>query len=112
MAINDDGCPKWAVELIQSIQLLEVKLGNVQAPGEWQTADMSALVDRLYRDEDSVDLDESAVESLFRRVARGLLEDDFEPEQIADFINARIKSGGRLPYCNASEVREAAGSPE
>jgi hypothetical protein len=97
-------CPGWAAKQIDQIATLEVRLGNIRPEGDFKEAMLADVVDRIGSDEAA--FDESAVEALFVQVSRGLAGEGFTPDEIAGVINARIPSG-KLPYCNASEVREA-----
>lgn len=104
-----DGCPTWANTDIARIREFEVQLGNINPPGDWQQADLTTIHQRIYggATAGSGDDIEQTVEALFRKVCKGLIDDGFEPERIAAFVNARVVSGGRLVYCNAQEVAEA-----
>lgn len=103
-----DACPSWADKLLRQIHELELKLGNIMDPKEsWAGGDLSELEERVFGGNDpdaELAAAEATVEALFRRVATGLTGEGFEAPVIADFINARVGSGGRLPYCNAQEV--------
>lgn len=105
-----DACPKWAALLIDEIRALEIRLGNIRTTdteaGAWQKAKLSEVLSRV--DDDAHSFDESVVEAHFRRISARLLGEGFTAAQIATFINSRIPTGGRLAYCNADEVSEAA----
>src|SRR5687768_8740951 len=105
-----DGCPAWADQILRQIHEIEVRLGNVQEPGEWQTMDMEKLINRLAHDDLDQGGDDETVERLFQRVATGLAHEGHTPAQIVQYVNARVGAGGRLPYCNEAEVREAIAS--
>jgi hypothetical protein len=102
-----DKCPRWADELIVRIKELELELGNITPEGgkDWQVSNVEDLYHRT--GSDTGQADEGTVETLFQQVARGLSKEGFGPEDIAAMINSRVPSGGRLPYCNAAEVRAA-----
>lgn len=104
-----DLCPKWAALLIEQLCALEVRLGNVRPAGDWKQANLEDVMKRMAEGADA--FDDSVVEALFRKIATGLVGDGFSEAEIAAFVNARIPSG-RLPYCNAAEVREAARTPD
>lgn len=102
-----DGCPLWAVELIRKIYLLEIESGTIKNPDtkEWTTTTQDQLLKLADGMESSMGVDlEQEVEALFERVARGLSSEDFTPDEIAAMINARIPTGCKLKYCNASEI--------
>ena len=104
-----DNCPSWAVQLIAQILEVEMRLGNVRPPAEtWKSDAMDELLRRTSAT-DATAADESAAEMLFARVCRGLADEGFGPEEAAAFINARIPTGSRLPYCSAAEVLAALG---
>lgn len=108
---HNDDCPSWADKMLRQIHDLEVKLGNIKDPEEsWTGGDLSDLEERVFGGGDpdaELASAEATVEALFRRVATGLTAEGFEAPVIADFVNARVGKGGRLPYCNAKEVQEA-----
>jgi len=105
-----DNCPSWAVQLIAQILEIEIRLGNVRPPAEtWKSAAMDELLRRAAASEAAA-ADESAAEALFARVCRGLADEGFGPEEAAAFINARIPTGSRMPYCSAAEVLAALGA--
>ncbi len=111
-----DACPKWAEELILKIRAMEVQLGNVR-PGmgkkggdDWKSQDLGKLMARLTaEDGDDLKAVEAAAEALFAKIAKGLSEEGFTPEEIAQFVNARVAPESRLPYCDTREVMEALG---
>lgn len=105
-----DGCPQWADKLIRQIRALEIQLGNIQPETEdpnWSASMIEKVYGRAFGDADDVRIDEEAIEILFNKVASSLVEAGHDPETIARFINGRITPEGRLPYCNAAEVRAA-----
>ena len=122
-------CPKWAADLLEKLQRIEVKLGNIQEVGDttsdgWRTR---ALNDLMAANEaaasgesgDSDDHHDNAplsgddgaadvAEAIFARVGAGLLEDGFDANQIAAIINSKVGSKAvRLKYCDANDVNEA-----
>lgn len=102
-----DNCPQWADELIRRIYLLEIESGTIKNPtsDQWSTATQDELLKLADRLENSAGEDlEEQVEALFHRVARGLAEADYSPEETAAMINRRIPTGCKLQYCSASEV--------
>jgi hypothetical protein len=109
-----DQCPKWAAALIAKIRDLEIRLGNIHPTGEeWQVQDLDGLYRRsagMTQDDDEGEgpaFDSQVTQTLFIRVAQGLSDEGFDPATIAQFINSRVPTGGRLLYCNAAEVVEA-----
>lgn len=117
MARPIDRCPKWAEDLILKIRALEIQLGNVRpgmgtkADEDWQAQHFSKLAAKLSDDsDDEARHAEAAVEALFKKIAKGLSEEPFTVDEIAQFINARVAPESRLPYCNAAEVSEALAS--
>lgn len=106
MPTSPDRCPKWADELITRLFKIEVGLGNLRPKGE-QKAFAEKPLKSLAELEDLAD-QQSAAEALFQKIAKGLTDEGFTPEQIAAFVNARVNDGfSKLPYCNAAEVTEA-----
>lgn len=109
-----DHCPDWAVELISKILVLEVEAGTIKSPGDQSTDSNWATteIDKLMKVASRLDLAQgntstevsSTVESLFVKVVQGLHREGHSAVVIADMINARIPTGCRLPYCDASEV--------
>jgi hypothetical protein len=109
-----DPCPKWASEMISRIMLLEIETGTIKNPAEdptrekWTTAQLDELSKMASRmDQQGYQDLAKEVEVLFARVVRGLIEEGHSPDDIAAFVNRRIPTGCRLPYCNADEVRDA-----
>jgi hypothetical protein len=108
----NDACPTWADRLMRQIHDLEVKLGNLRDPKDaWAGADLGELEQRAFGEGEGLDDElataENTVEALFGRIVRGLVAEGYDPATIANFINARVGRGGRLPYCDEREVREA-----
>jgi hypothetical protein len=101
-----DQCPRWAEELIARIRAIELQLGNIVPEGgkDWHVSNVEDLYRRTGTMDDGGEADEGAVEALFAKVARGLAGEGLKPSEIAALINARVPSGGRLPYCSAAEV--------
>jgi hypothetical protein len=102
-----DLCPAWANLLITELRAMEVLLGNIPATDEWQTADMEALHRRLSGDTEDEAATEDRTAILFKKICVGLARENFEPQEISDFVNARIYYKGGPRYCNAKEVEEA-----
>ena len=45
---DTDGCPRWAIELILKIRLMEIELGNVNPAGQkFATKDLDQLMEKL-----------------------------------------------------------------
>ncbi len=108
--VIDDGCPEWAVELIQKIYVLAIESGDVKNPesNEWATTSHEKLLKLAGHMDESAGMDiEQETSALFERVARGLSSEDFTPDEIAFMINSRIPTGSKLKYCSASEVLAA-----
>jgi hypothetical protein len=107
----NDACPTWADRLMRQIHDLEVKLGNLRDPKDaWAGGDLSEFEQRAFGEgdlEDELATAAHTVEALFSRIVHGLVSEGYEPATIANFINARVGRGGRLPYCDEREVREA-----
>ena len=106
-----DRCPSWANEMILKIYVLEVESGAIKEhkSANWSTVGHEELLKIAGKMEQDAGPDVSSnVEAIFERVARGLLSEKFEPEEIAEMINRRIPTGCNLSYCNASEVLGAA----
>ncbi|NDE15589.1 hypothetical protein EBZ80_11730 [bacterium] len=122
-------CPKWAADLLAKLHRLEVKLGNIieatpakdstkdsagDSTGEdssdgtmaWHTRDLGDLIPDD-RDENESGGDADLAEAIFDRVCAGLAEDGFTAQEIADIVNSRVGNGGRMKYCDASDVNEA-----
>lgn len=100
-----DGCPDWAARKLAQLCEMEIRLGNVHHESEWHTRDMGPLTGA--QEGASGEVTEAMAEAVFRKIARELHEAGYSPETIASFANARIGTDQRLPYCDASEVREA-----
>ena len=109
-----DACPEWAASMIAKILLLEVEAGTIKNPseslesGQWSSSqidDLSKMASRM-DNQGYQDLADE-VESLFVRVARGLVSEGHSPDAISEMVNRRIPTGCRLPYCSAAEVRDA-----
>ncbi len=111
-------CPKWAADLLAKLHRLEVKLGNIiesgkesreESPDEpkaWHTRDLGDIMaDEDGESESGGDAD--LAEAIFDRVCAGLSEDGFSAQEIADIVNSRVGNGGRMKYCDASDVNEA-----
>lgn len=106
----NDGCPDWAVEAIRKIYLLEIEAGSIKNPetSQWTTATQDELLKLAGGLDDSLGVDlEQETATLFERVVRGLTSEDYDPDEIAAMVNARIPTGCNLKYCNASEVLAA-----
>ncbi len=101
----NDRCPAWASAVIARIRDIEIEAGNVTPAGDWQQLDLGKLQGRLFTKEEGPD----DSENLFSELSRRLVSEGFSPADIAAFVNARIVSSGRLPYCSAAEVSEALG---
>jgi hypothetical protein len=109
-----DTCPDWAASLIQKILVLEVELGTIKNPSltsddpNWSTSSLDRLTKIAGQlDRQHLDNIEEEVQTLFAKISRGLLSEGFSAVEVAEFINKRVPTGCRLPYCNASEVQEA-----
>jgi len=111
MGNHTDQCPKWAEDLILQIRLIEVSLGNLRAPEaaelpadkDWKTVDWEDLSKKVFSP--GAPLADDAAEGLFAKVAKGLTSEGYSPEEIAGFINNRVKDpASRLKYCSAEEV--------
>lgn len=100
-----DGCPAWASLLIDQIAALEIRLGNIRPSTDWKDVNLQDLYERL--GDGAGSFDEQVVDDVFKRIARDLTHEGRSPAEIAAFVNVRIPSG-KLPYCNAEEVVEAA----
>lgn len=99
-----DRCPTWAVALIARIRDIEIEAGNINPPGgDWAQRRLEEIQERAYVEHEGKD----DAEELFVELSRRLSSEGFSPAEIAGFVNARILSGGRLPYCSAAEVSEA-----
>jgi hypothetical protein len=100
-----DQCPAWAHSLIVQLKELEIRLGNIPESLTWQTGDLDTLAARVQGETDLLDTEHDMSETLFRKIVHQLAREDFEPEEIATFINSRVGYKGGPPYCNAAEVR-------
>lgn len=116
--IISDGCPAWAHEMIARILLLEIESGTFKSPTSddasdgkskgWATSNIDELTKIANRlDRQGLQNLSEEIETIFSRVARGLVNDGFSLEQIAAMINSRIPTGCRLPYCSAAEIRDS-----
>jgi hypothetical protein len=100
-------CPAWAVPLIREIRALEVRLGNIiDEQRDVHEVDLLRLAARVGDEMGDREPDEALVEQLFADVARRLANEGHSFAAIAAFVNEHMRSG-RLPYCNAQEVRDA-----
>ena len=104
MADNQVACPQWASKKIEQLREIEVRSGNLV---DEQTVEgfHSQLTDRLSTAIESSMDDSLLAEAIFGEICRGLVADGFEILQIVGFINTRLKSNGKLPYCDAQEVQ-------
>lgn len=121
-------CPEWAASLLDKLQRLEVKLGNVQepehsgdsdsgstsGPAGWHSRSVDDLVAAAANDSSDTytptQTDDGAAdlaEAIFDRVCAGLAEEGRSHQEIADVINSRVGAGGRMKYCDAADVAEA-----
>ncbi len=101
--------PDWVKPALARILELEIRLGNIVADPKWQSNDTDALYDRASGLSEQDDYDDSVIESLFKKVCKALKDEGHEPEAIAAFINAEIRTGTKLKYCDESEVTDALG---
>ncbi|MBI2603034.1 MAG: hypothetical protein HYW48_08255 [Deltaproteobacteria bacterium] len=101
-----DTCPKWAEDLIMKLKQVEIYLGNIPSVLAWQSQHLDAIAKRAFEKDEAV-FDEEKAEFLYRRIARGLVKENFSPEIISGFFNRRIGFQGGPAYTNADEVREA-----
>jgi hypothetical protein len=102
----NDRCPSWAVQVIARIRDIEIEAGNINPGGDWQQKVLSDLQGRAFP-EDGESTDDA--ELLFQDLAKRLTSEGFSAEEIAQFVNVRILSGGKLLYCSVAEVLEAIG---
>lgn len=107
--MSQDACPAWADNLIKQLEAMEIALGNIRPSGkDWSENDLEAVYNRAFANSDRDDrADEEAVEALFTKIAKDLAKEGFDAPAIAAMVNARVGAGGKLPYCDASEVRSA-----
>ena len=108
MVSGNDQCPAWADQMIRQIAALEIRLGNITKPTAHRTSDLEDLIRKTA--DDMGHTDEAAVDALFQKVSRGLAEAGYDVDAITQFINAGVAVIGgptRLPYCDATEVRDA-----
>lgn len=102
-----DACPAWADKLIWKIREIEIRLGNLRPVDDsWSRLPIHDVWQRTF-DEEATQNSEDEVESLFRQVAVGLSREGYSPDSIVQFINARVRDSGGLPYCDATEVTDA-----
>ena len=107
MDLNKLKCPDWVKPALLRMQELEIRLGNIVADPNWQTADADNLLDKVSGISEQDDYDDSVIESLFKKVCKALRDEGHQPEVIAAFINSHIKTGSKLKYCDDKEVLEA-----
>lgn len=100
-------CPDWVKPALTRILDLEIGLGNIIADENWQTADADKLSAKIGGLTEQDDYDDSVVENLFKKVCKALRDAGHSPETTAAFINAHIKTGSKLKYCDENEVLEA-----
>lgn len=101
----NDRCPSWAIQLIAKIRDIEIEAGNINPPGDWKEKNLEALEARVFGHAGQSD----DAETLFVELAKGLTKEGFSAVEIAQFVNSRIVSGGKLVYCSHTEVLEVIG---
>ena len=102
----DDHCPKWADKMLINLFEMERFLGNIPSTEGWK----SNYVEEVQAKADSVKISgfkEADSEFVFSRVVNGLVDENFPPEEIMQFINSRIGYEGGPKYCTLEEVKEA-----
>ncbi len=105
--IKDD-CPEWAESLIWVIYDAEVSGGNITGDRDWTEGELSKFHDKVFKNSNFSEMTtEQNVDMLFSKICQGLFKEGFEIPQITSFINSRIETGGKMSYCNESEVKEA-----
>ena len=97
------GCPPWAEEMIETLRNVEVFLGNLPKGAVWESSYVRDLAQKTFPYEPG-QLSEEAVELLFTRIAKKMIEDGFSVQEIAGFINRRLRYEKSPPYCNEAEI--------
>jgi hypothetical protein len=103
-----DGCPPWAEDLLAKLREVEVILGNIPDSLAWKSEHLSKVSERAFAKDEAV-FDDKKAEFIYRRIVRGLADENFATDKIASIINARVGYKDGPPYTNEQEVREALG---
>lgn len=102
--------PNWALKKLEALRDLEIRSGNL-VDDQTVAGFHSQLTDRLTSAVASSADDSILAESIFGEICRGLVSEGFSVDQVVRFINSRLKSNGKLPYCDASEVQSSLSTP-
>lgn len=102
----DDKCPKWADEMIVNLFQIEQYLGNIPSNEGWRSNYVEEIQVKASNEKKS-GFKESDAEMVFGRIVKGLVDEQFNPEEILQFINARVGYEGGPKYCTLEEVKEA-----
>lgn len=103
-----DKCPEWAEDLIAKLREVEIILGNIPDSLAWKSEHLAKISERAFAKDEAV-FDDKKAEFIYKRIVRGLHDENFSADSITKIINARIGYKGGPPYTSESEVREALG---
>lgn len=103
-----DHCPEWADKLIHDLRDVEIFLGNLPKKKDWESNRLADFSKRVFASDAPV-WDEAKAEKVFAMIVSRLHSEGFSDQEIADFINARIRYDGGPKFCDAAEVRDAIG---
>lgn len=101
-----DQCPDWADSKIMNLRQVEIFLGNIPKTANWKSDHLNKISGDEVRS-NYPGLNDSTTDMLFSQISRQLSSEGFTPEQIAQFVNARICYEGGPTYCSADEVSDA-----
>lgn len=102
---NQAVCPMWAEELIEYLRRAEVFRGTIPDEPNWYDEKLKALVTRISGEEIPI-FDEDKIEYLFKKIVLKLSDAGFGSDDIAFFINQRVKLQYGPKYCSSEEVEE------
>ena len=101
--VQEKICPPWAVEMIANLRNCEVLLGNIPRDFEWDSKYVKEVAQKTFIYE-SLPVSEQLVDLVFKKITTQLTQEGFSCEEIADFINERIRYHNSPRYCSAEEV--------
>jgi hypothetical protein len=103
---TERACPVWAVEMIANLRSCEVMLGNIPRDFEWDSKYVKEVAQKTFLF-DSLPVSEKLIDLVFKKITTQLIQEGFSSQEIAIFINDRIKYQNSPPYCSVEEVEES-----
>lgn len=100
--------PEWAKDLTLKLKQVEIYLGNIPSALAWKSDHLKDINKRSFNKDESV-FDEEKSEFIYKRIVRGLSQENYSPDSIALFLNTLIGYEGAPPYTSKEEVLEALG---